>query len=343
MENKIIALSKLGREIEETVSSDDFGTNDLGRKISDKIGEAYHENGWFTKEAVLMSLHGISSWLNEDTLQQWKKLYEISPERKKVGLIMAGNIPLVGFHDLLCVLLSENTAQIKMSSSDKSLLPGILERLVEIEPEFKDQINFVQKLSDYDAVIATGSNNSARYFEYYFRNKPHIIRKNRNSIAVLKGDETEEELRELGKDIFSYYGLGCRNVSKILIPEDFDLDRLFGAILDFNEVAMNKKYANNYDYYKALYLLNKADLIENGFLLVKEDSTLHSPVSMLFYQRYQNENDIKEYIEIEKENIQCVVSKSEVIENAVPFGKSQFPSVDDYADGVDTMKFLTSL
>ena len=343
MDKKVGAFAELGKEISEICKNGEFAVNSLGERLVSKIGQAFHENGWFTRENVLMSLEGISTWLSEENLTNWRKHYSINPESRKVGLIMAGNIPLVGFHDFLCVLLSDNKAKIKMSSSDKTLLPVLVERLIEIESSLKDQIEFVLKLEDYDAVIATGSNNSARYFEYYFRDKPHIIRKNRNSIAVLTGDESEEELKELGKDIFSYYGLGCRNVSKVLVPEDFDLNRLFGAIIDYSEVAMNKKYANNYDYYKAFYLLNKADLIENGFLLMKEDSTLHSPVSMLFYQRYQNENDIRDYLEIEEENIQCVVSKSSAIPNAVPLGKSQMPAVDDYADGVDTMHFLSQL
>lgn len=339
-EDIVKSLSVLGSDIREYLGGK---SNELGNALNDNMQRAYHENGWFTEDNIKQSLHGISIWLNEEVLSNWLSNYTSTSDPKNVGIIMAGNIPLVGFHDLLCVLAGGHKAIVKMSSQDKVLLPILIDHLTKIDDSFEKKISFVEKLSGYDAVIATGSNNSARYFEYYFREKPHIIRKNRNSIAVLNGNENDDMLKELGKDVFSYFGLGCRNVSKVLIPEDFDLNRLFAAFLPFSEVYNNKKYANNYDYYKAFYLLNKADLLENGFMLVKEDSSLYSPVSMLFYQRYRKDSDIDEILSIEKDNIQCVVSAHEAVKKAIPFGKSQEPAIDDYADGVDTLKFLSEL
>jgi hypothetical protein len=343
MRDKYIrAFSKLGTEINDFLEGSHMDGK-LSKQLEDNMLRAFHENGWFTEDNIRLSLQGIASWLSEEKLSTWLEKYPPSEDSQRVGIIMAGNIPLVGFHDLLCVLLSGHQAMIKMSSSDKVLLPILIDRLSEIEADFSGKTSLVERLSDFDAVIATGSNNSARYFEYYFRNKPHIIRKNRNSLAILSGIESEEQLRELGKDIFCFYGLGCRNVSKVLLPEGFDLNRIFGAITEFEGVAMNKKYANNYDYYKAFYMLNKADLLENGFFLMKEDSSLYSPVAMLFYQFYSDANDLKTILEIEEENLQCLVTDIPGLPRSVPFGKSQFPTVDDYADGVDTMKFLCDL
>ena len=319
----------------------------FGEKVEEAIRVAYHFNGWFTEENVRYAMGSIGDALARDKLDKWISAYSIdeAKEPKRVGVVMAGNVPMVGFHDMLCVLMSGNTFVGKLSSDDKLLLPAVAEVLADIEPGFKDRIIFTFGiLKDIDAVIATGSNNTARYFEHYFSKYPNIIRKNRHSVAVLDGSESEEELYELGRDIFQYFGLGCRNVSKIFIPANFDLDRLFGAIYPFRDIVNNKKYGNNYDYNKTLYLLRGAEhLLENGFLVLKEDTGLSSPVATLFYERYNSENELHERLRTDLPDIQCIVSKKELVPGSVPLGKAQSPELWDYADGVDTMKFLLSI
>ncbi len=300
-------------------------------------------NGWFTEENVRKALGSLADMLTEESLEKWLSQYpdqQFPETQKTVALIMAGNIPLVGFHDLLCTLLAGHRVLLKLSADDDKLLPFILAHLVRaIEPAFADRIRLASgKLTDFDAVIATGSDNSSRYFEYYFGKYPHIIRKNRTSVAVLDGTESHEELTALGHDIFDYFGLGCRNVSKLLIPEDFDLDRFFKAIYPFNPIIHHKKYAGNYDYNKAVYLLNKANLLDNGFLLLLEENTLHSPLGMLYYQRYTQPKEAQEYLAAHKDRLQCIVGHGHI-----PFGRSQSPRVMDYADNVDTLAFLAQL
>ncbi|MEQ9065003.1 MAG: acyl-CoA reductase [Vicingaceae bacterium] len=315
------------------------------RELDRVMVEAFQWNAWFTEENISYSLKGIVHMLDPEKIEQWEKSYNSTDQenQRTIGLIMAGNLPLVGFHDLLCVLFSGNNALVKMSSDDSVLLPLLLDRLFHHETSLAEKVRFCEKLTGYDAVIATGSNNSARYFDYYFNNVPNIIRRNRNSVAVLTGEESSEELKMLGLDLFTYFGLGCRNVSKVYIPKDFDLNRLFEAIVDYGYLVQHNKYGNNYDYYKAIYLMNSDKLIENGFLLVKEDSSLHSPVAMLFYERYQDLNVLSaQLIEIENE-IQCIVSNTPTINNCIPLGKSQLPELWEYADGIDTMKFLLEL
>lgn len=252
---------------------------------------------------------------------------------------MAGNIPMVGFHDLLCVLISGHSAIVKLSSDDKILLPAVIRSLSKYEPKLAAKVSFAQGLlSGFDAVIATGSNNTSRYFEAYFGKYPNIIRKGRNSVAVLEGDETEEEMKLLAKDIFDYYGLGCRNVTKLYIPADFDLDRIFNGLFPFADIVNHNKYANNYDYHKSLWLLNREELLDNGFILLKEDTRIASPIGTLFYERYQDRSSLEELLASQMNQIQCVVGRS-----FLPFGQSQCPALNDYADGVDTMNFLQSL
>lgn len=336
----IEAFDNIGNEIRDGLNGNG---SPLYSSLKYSFDQAYAENGWFTAENIDLALEGISSWLTRPILESWMSSYNFPKENRNVGIVMAGNIPLVGFHDFLCVLLSGNTAQVKLSSTDKVLLPILAGRLKELVPELGERIRFVERIKAPEAVIATGSNNTSRYFEYYFKDVPHIIRKSRNSIAMLDGSESEDDLRRLGEDVFTFFGLGCRNVSKVLLPHDFDLDRIFGSIVSFSEVANNNKYANNYDYYKAIYMLSKADLLENGFLMVKEDESLHSPVSMLFYQRYSDRQEAVDYINSEKDNLQCIVSADSSIENRIDFGASQKPKIEDYADGVDTMEFLSGV
>jgi hypothetical protein len=297
-------------------------------------------NGWFTETEVLNSFSGIGSWLNEIELGNWVEGYAINEGKpKSIALIMAGNIPLVGFHDFLAVFLSGNKAVIKLSSDDKHLLPAIIHVLSLFDPNIKNWVEIKEnKLEGFDGVIATGSDNSANYFHSYFGKYPHVIRKNRTSIAVLTGNETKEDLIQLGHDIFTYFGLGCRNVSQVWIPKDFDINRLFDGFFQFSEIVNHHKYANNYDYNKAVYLMNLQEMLDNGFLLLKEDQQLNSPLGMLHYARYSDVSEVNDFIAENKEKIQVVVGH-----NRVPFGKAQNPALNDFADGVDTLSFLTSL
>lgn len=307
----------------------------------------HHYNAWFTPRSVLHAINAIGGMLNKEDLSVWLDSYNLDENKpaKKVGLILAGNIPLVGFHDVLCVLITGNYALIKSSSQDARLIKAILEILTTIEPHFKEQYSFVERLTDFDAVIATGSNNTSRYFEYYFGKAPNIIRKNRSSIAVLAGYETAEELYELGHDIFDYFGLGCRNVSKMLVPEGYNFNFFFESIEVYNDIINHNKYNNNYFYNKSIYLVNSDKHLDNNFLLLKQDSRLASPLGVLYFEYYEDLEAVKLKLTEDSDRIQCVVSSIslEIGNQLVDFGKSQTPSLWDYADGVDTMQFLTSL
>ncbi len=301
-------------------------------------------NGWFTPKQVL---HSIQSWakaLTEDNLNQWLSNYDFSKiEPKKVGLILAGNIPLVGFHDFLSVLISGHDVLVKTSSNDQHLLKFLANYLIAIEPNLNSKITFVEgKLEGFDAVIATGSNNTARYFEYYFKEKPSIIRKNRNSVAVLNGIETFEDLVNLGEDIFRYFGLGCRNVSKLFVPKSYNFDNFFKAMYEYRDVIQYEKYTNNYDYNKAVFLMSNFQLLDNEFLTIKEDMSYSSPISSVFYEFYENLEDVKNRLKNDADQIQCIVSNN-LIPNSVAFGQTQQPKLWDYADNVDTLDFLISL
>ena len=301
-------------------------------------------NGWFTPEQVKFSVQSWAKALTEDNLNQWLSNYDFSKiEPKKVGLVLAGNIPLVGFHDFLSVLISGHDVLVKTSSNDQHLLKFLAKYLIAIQPELNSKITFVEgKLEGFDAVIATGSNNTARYFEYYFKDKPSIIRKNRNSVAVLDGTETFEDLVGLGEDIFRYFGLGCRNVSKLFVPKDYNFDNFFKAMYEYRDVIQYEKYANNYDYNKAVFLMSNFQLLDNEFLTIKEDTSYASPISSVFYEFYENLEEITTRLNTDSEQIQCVVSKN-LIPNSVTFGQTQQPKLWDYADNVDTLAFLNSL
>ncbi|MCO6501370.1 MAG: acyl-CoA reductase [Vicingus serpentipes] len=301
-------------------------------------------NGWFEKENVLEALNSIVTNLSEEKLKEWISNYSLEGENRRIGVIMAGNIPLVGFHDFLSVLITGNTLVAKLSSNDKTLLPKITEILQAIAPEFKGKVSFVERLENFDAVIATGSDNSSRYFDYYFGKYPHIIRKNRNSVAIIHENDTPADLKPLGKDIFKYYGLGCRNVSKLYFPKNYSINHFFEAIIDdYQNVVHNNKYANNYDYNKAVYLLGNNQLLDNDFVLLKEDKALASPVGVLYYEYYNDIKQLEEELNEKKGDIQCIVSSSNTPLKTLGFGMSQSPALDDYADGVDTMQFLLNL
>ena len=310
-------------------------------ELNNKIDQAVHYNGWFTRENVIFSLQQWSKALTQSNLDQWLEPYKFDKtEQKTVAIIMAGNIPLVGFHDFVSVLISGHKVLVKQSSNDKQLLPVIAGFLMNIAPEFEERIKFTEeKLTNFDAVIATGSNNTARYFEYYFSGKPNIIRKNRNSVAILTGNESKEELEALSEDVFRYFGLGCRNVSKLYVPKNYNFDAFFKAMYPWNTLLNSAKYSNNYDYNKAVYLMSEFKLLENGFLILKEAQSFGSPIATLFYEKYEDEKELQEKLEQNKENLQCVVGTNAEVD----FGQTQQPKLWDYADGVDTLKFLEEL
>ncbi|MFD0799498.1 acyl-CoA reductase [Maribacter chungangensis] len=343
----IEAFVKLGEFLGEFCKCIDSKTVSLTvdsawfEKFKDVITTSHHHNGWFTKANVLHALRSWSVALSVENLERWLTHYDLSNNRsKRVALVLAGNIPMVGFHDLLTVLVTGNTAVVKLSSNDTLLLPLLVEYLTEIHPGFKDKVVFTKdRLTHFDAVIATGSNNTARYFEYYFGKKPNIIRKNRNAVAVLTGNETKEQLTALADDIFRYYGLGCRSVSKLFVPKGYDFDSFFKAQIGYDQIIKQHKYANNYDYNKAVYLMSEFKFLDNGFLMVKEDAGYASPIATVFYEEYEMQDDVKTKISADKEHIQCVVSKG-LFTDEVPFGKTQSPELWDYADGIDTVEFL---
>ena len=316
-------------------------------KLKSKITESEIKNHWFTEDSINNSLLSLSNQLSLDNFDAWLTPYNLSDlgEDKKVLLVMAGNIPLVGFHDFLSVLISGNKAVVKLSSNDSVLLPYLWEVLCKINPNFSDKLEYIENLKEkkFDAVIATGSDNSSKYFEYYFKNIRRIIRKNRRSVAVLNGKETNEEMKGLAEDVFLYFGLGCRNVSKIFVPKGYNLDKLFEVFFPFQDIVNHKKYGNNYDYNKAIFLMGGNKLVENGFLLLKEDSSLQSPVSMLFYEFYEDLEKVKDYIDENADLLQCVVCKEDIVKKNTHFGETQKPKLWNYADNIDTIEFLTSL
>lgn len=351
LETRNKAFIELGRFLKlfsagnTQVSISDPREKELHLSLLEKVGQAVHHNGWFTKENVLFAFEQWSKALAEEQINQWISSYALSGpiSPKTVGIVMAGNIPLVGFHDFLSVLLSGHKVLVKLSSNDKLFLPLLADFLIAKNPTFADYIEFTEgQMRNFDAVIATGSNNTARYFEYYFSGKPNIIRKNRNSVAVLSGNETEEQLALLGEDIFRYFGLGCRNVSKLYVPKNYRFESLFKAIFKWAPLMDHAKYANNYDYNKAVYLMSEFKLLDNGFLLLKEDNGFGSPIATLFHEPYENTSDLNRKIIEDRQQIQCVVS-SGMVDNSVDFGKTQHPRLWDYADGVDTMDFLIKL
>jgi hypothetical protein len=331
-EKVIIAFKKLGKLLDNPTDI-----------LENSIYSAGNSNAWFTPENIKKSILSFSEMLNDDDVESWFKSVKFTSSPKKVGLILAGNIPMVGFHDVLSVLATGNIALIKLSSSDDKLIKVVIAALTEIEPSFKDKIEYVERLKDFDAVIATGSNNSSRYFDYYFGKVPNIIRKNRNSVAVLNGKESKEDIQNLGSDIFDYFGLGCRNVSKIYFPKAYDIANFYEGIQSFQPIIDHFKYNNNYDYNKSIYLVNAAKHFDNGFLLLKEDENLTSPLAVLFYEEYTDIKEVEAKLNEKADNIQCIITKASLNLNTFEFGQSQHPKLWDYADDVNTIEFLNSL
>lgn len=349
-ENSIESFVKLGGFLSQfkkdaVEKKEDIPFNDLfynGFLHQMKIAE--ENNSWFTRDNILFALEYWSKTLTKENLEKWTANYSFqNNEEKVVGIVMAGNIPLVGFHDFLAVLISGHKVLVKQSSNDKHLLPFLAKYLEYTNSYFKDKISFTEdKLDNFDAVIATGSNNTARYFEYYFKNKPNIIRRNRNSVAVIQGNESLLDFENLSEDIFRYFGLGCRSVSKLFVPKGFDFDPFFKGMYKQHSIINNKKYANNYDYNKAVYLMSEFDILENGFLMIKEDSSYSSPIASVFYEYYDDPVDLKIKLHEDKEYIQCIVAK-DFIEGEVKFGQTQQPALWDFADGVNTLDFLSKI
>jgi hypothetical protein len=336
LEERIESFSELGKILRD---STDGKSGTYNKQLNSLIANQEKHNQFFTPANVRMAVKAIAEELTSENIMTWTKAYPSLNECTKpwqVGVIMAGNIPLAGFHDFLTVLISGNNILAKTSSKDAELIIHIGEILCSLNPKFSEKIRFTDGLlSGFDAVIATGSDNSSRYFEYYFGKYPHIIRKNRNSVAVIDGKETDLELENLGTDIFSYFGLGCRNVSKIYLPEGYEYHTMIKNWTRFSEVINHSKYANNYEYNMAVYLVNKEKFLDTGYLLLRESNELSSPVSVLYYEFYKSEEKLSEVINNLKEKIQCVTGR-----NYIPFGKAQFPKLWDYADNIDTLDFL---
>ncbi len=336
LEERISAFSTLGEILRNALQG--RSTPFTGR-INDLIETQHLKNPWFTPAYIRLALKNIANELTGKNLAKWTDTY---PDLKKsfkplnVGIIMAGNVPLVGFHDFLSVLITGNSVIAKTSSKDPDLIKLITDILISVNQEFKNRISVSDGiLSGFDIVIATGSDNSSRYFEYYFGRYPHIIRKNRNSIAVIDGNESDEDLEALGSDVFSYFGLGCRSISKLFIPEKYDLSKLTHKWEKYSAIINHSKYAANYDFNKAVLLVNKEKFSDTGYLILKEENALSSPVAVLYYEFYNSQEQIHKLSSDYRDKIQCIVGT-----NYMPFGKAQSPALWDYADGIDTIDFI---
>jgi hypothetical protein len=332
VEDRLAAFEKLGKYIG---AIDEVTRKELTEK-------AQRENSWFTPQSIECALTGVSHLLQGRKLTEWIRGYRIDRERlRAIAVVMAGNIPLVGFHDFLCVMMSGNKILIKPSSKDKVLLNFLIQKLTEIEPRFADRITTADLLKNFDAVIATGSDNSSRYFEYYFKKYHHIIRKNRTSCAVLTGFESSEELEALGKDVFTYFGLGCRNVSKLFVPEGYSFENLIESWDGYKGVMMHHKYHNNYDYQKSILLVNGMPFLDSGFFMLEETQRLVSPISVLYYEHYKDWAALLQRIGEEQEKIQCIVGNVDIAD--VKIGHAQTPGPSDYSDKIDTLEFLLAI
>jgi Acyl-CoA reductase (LuxC) len=336
LDQRIAAFLSLG-ELIGNISEEQF--RPLAR-------QAAFQNAWFTPDNIRHALQGIVKMLQPDSMLEWISRYQIpSPDKpKKIGVIMAGNIPFVGFHDALCVLLSGHILMARPSSSDTVIPTWVLGQLVKLEPAFQDFIIFVERVNQAEAIIATGSDNSARYFEYYFGNKPHIIRHNRNSVAILTGEENQQHFSGLAEDIFRYFGLGCRNVSKLYVPPQYDFIPLLDTLIQWPALNEHSKYFNNYEYNRAVYLINQLPHLDTGTLTVINNKAIASPVGVLHFEEFSNIGQLRNELNENRDRIQVIVSSDCAIMPAVvPLGHAQQPELWDYADNVDTLQFLLRL
>ena len=341
-EQRIKAFVELGHEIREIAQSETNNLNIRQQQLQELAANLYLNNAWFTPTNTLQALDGIARLLDENSLRGWLEKYPLQDDRDKtVGVVMAGNLPAVGFHDFMCVLLSGCRITAKLSSDDRLLIPAIAAMLVAIEPKFADRIHFTDgKMPPFEAMIATGSNNSARYFEYYFGKYPHIIRKSRTSIAILDGKETEADLKGLADDVFMYFGMGCRSVTKFMVPLDYDPVPFLNATAHWDNLIHHSKYLNNYEYSRAAFLVNSIPHFDTGYLLMRQENALHSPIGVLNFERYTNRESLMQSVNEQLENLQCIVAREGIYEGSVLPGYAQKLGPMDYADNVDTMKFL---
>ena len=336
VEQKIEFLAELGRQLENSL------------ELSQLISRVSRKNPWFTEEFVSHSINAIvSQMLNRQKLSVWLSNYEAKSVKKTVALIFAGNVPLVGMHDYLCCYIAGCNIKLKLSSKDDELFPFVLNKLLEIDPALKTKVTLTEIVKDFDAVIATGSDNTNRYFEYYFKDYPRILRKNRNSIAIVTGQESEIKLQNLANDIFMYFGFGCRNVSKLYVPVDYDLTRLFPAFEKrFSWMHSHNKYMSNYDYNRTILMLNKIPHLANEFVMINESASISSPIGCLHYETWHDKNILVSNIKKDLDKIQCVVvanPREWPALSSVTIGEAQNPELWDYADGTDTLQFLFSL
>lgn len=342
--SEIIAdLDALGHFLEHVYSENNTTHQNFSKELTERfqeiIASELYRNGWFTQENVCKALAGIREWLKLETLTSFVQPYPFAHFQSKLGLILAGNIPLVGFHDVLCGLLSGWRLQVKMSSDDNRLLPLLVDALCERNPLYREIIELqAPRLQGFHAVIGTGSDTSLLHFTSYFKDIPHLLRGNRTSVAVLDGTESEATLYALGQDIFQYFGRGCRSITHLLIPEDYSLDAFFQAILPFQEIQQNKKYGNNYEYHRAVFMLSQQPLLDNGFVLLRETEDLHAPIAMVNYHRYLDKASIVQYLDRHRDRIQCIIGK-----DFLPFGSAQQPEIDDFADNINTMAWLSQV
>jgi hypothetical protein len=336
LQQRISAFITLGQNWLSTIQNNTPEWQELCRM-------ARVHNAWFEKENIQHQFTNLAYLLTQENLTEFTTNYTFDTEPKNVGIIAAGNIPIVAFHDLMCVLLAGHNVLLKLSSDDQLLMRYVVHQLQTIEPQFN--ITVTERLNTIDAVIATGSNNSARYFDYYFGKYPHIIRKNRNSVAVLTGNETNEELTALATDICAYFGLGCRNVSKVYLPKGYDLDNLFNVLFPYQQMVNNQKYGNNYDYNRALLMMKQVPFLENGFMVLKEDAVIATPVAILNYEYYTDITALETQLAQHKHDLQCIVAQAGVLHSTptLAFGTTQQPNLTDYADDVDTLSFLSKL
>lgn len=330
LQDRIQILIKLGEYIKEN--------NTHWQQVKE---QASYANAWFIDAFIETSTSNVANhFLEENVLQQWVTNYQVPDtinNPKKVGIVMAGNIPLVGFHDFLCVFISGHIAVIKTSSKDHILLQHLIAKMLEWNPALSKTITIADNLKNCDAYIATGSNNSSKYFEYYFGKYPNIIRKNRTSVAILTGNESQEELNLLADDIQQYFGLGCRNVTKLYVPKHYNFTALLEVLKRYEYLTDFHKYKHNYDYHLALLIMGNKLYMNNGSIVLTEDENLFSPISQINYEFYENETNLINSLK-ENNEVQCIVAK-----NGIRFGNAQAPVVTDYADGIDTMNFLLSL
>ncbi|NLE05030.1 MAG: acyl-CoA reductase [Crenarchaeota archaeon] len=338
-EERILAFCKLGTLLTNAYNSRES-------ELQAAIQKASFQNPWFTENNSLQAFRGITHMLAEHKLRSWLQSYSF-PEKahSRIAVIMAGNIPMVGFHDALCVLISGNTLIAKLSSKDTVLLEYVFSKLIEIDERFANHIQIcTHTLPEFDAIICTGSNNSSRYFEYYFGKYPHIIRKNRNSVGVICEHDTAETYSKISHDIFSYFGLGCRNVSKLYIPESVDIRTILNSFKPDKSLVEHTKYMNNYEYQKSIYLVGQQEHLDTGYLLVAQSTQLYSPLAVLVYEPYTNILDVQQTLETHKDSIQCIVCSENLFykENTIP-GTTQVPELYNYADDIDTLSFILNL